>query len=176
MKFLYFIFLGKIRQKTCLVTFQIEKQHFQTIKTWIKKTGEKLAFFQRGQSIVSAKIMKFLYLFFLGKIRQKKCLVTFQIENQHFQTIKTWIKKTVQKFAIFQRGQSSVSAKIMKFLYFFILGKIRQKTCFQRGQSIVSAKIMEFLYHFFLSKIRQKTCLVTFQIENQHFQTIKTWI
>ena len=127
MKSLYFFFLGKIRKKKCLVTFQIENQHLQTIKTWIEKTVEKLAIFQRGQSIVSAKIMKFLYFFFLGKIRKKTCLVTFQIENQHLQTIKTWIKKNC-KIGIFKkRGQSMVLAKINKFLYLFISGKTGQE-------------------------------------------------
>ena len=111
------------------------------------KSVEKLAIFQRGQSIVSAKIMKFLYFFFLGKIRQKTCLVTFQIENQHFQTIKTWIKKNSQNWH-FSKGNSA---------------------CFR-------PKLSNFFISFFQVRYVKKKCFVTFYIENQHFQTIKTWI
>ena len=161
MKSLYFFFLSKIRKKKVIGNVLYRKLAFLEYKNNDLKKSKNLHFSRGGQSMsrkicISRKglVHAFgqnckisLFLLFLGKKRQKKCLVTLQIENQHFQTIKTWIKKTVEELAIFQRGQSIVSAKIMKFLYFFFLGKIRQKTC-----------------------------LVTFQIENKHFQTIKTWI
>ena len=72
MKFLYFFFLDKIRQIRVFGDVLDRKLPFLDYKNMDLKKVAKLAFFQRGKSMVSAKIMKFLYLFFLGKIRQKK--------------------------------------------------------------------------------------------------------
>ena len=91
MKFVYFIFLGKIRKKTYLVTFQIENQHFQTMKTWIKKKSQNWQFSKGVSPWLQPKLISFYICSFQVRQAKKKSFVTFQIENQHFQTIKTMI-------------------------------------------------------------------------------------
>ena len=79
--------------------------------------------------MVLAKIMKSLYIFFLGKIRQRKVIGNDLYGKLAFLDYKKQWFKTVEKFAFLQPGYSMVLTKIMKSLYFFFLGKIRQKKC-----------------------------------------------
>ena len=73
--------------------------------------------------------MKFFYFFFLGKICQKNVfgnvldrkLAFLDYKNMHLKKSQNW------HFAFLQRGWSMVFAKIMKSVYFFFLGKTRQK-------------------------------------------------
>ena len=54
--------------------------------------------------MVSAKSMKFSYLFFLGKIRQKKVFGNVLDRKLPFLDYKNMDLKKVAKLAIFQRG------------------------------------------------------------------------
>ena len=49
------------------------------------------------------KLSNFLSSFFQVRYGKKKCFVRFYIENQHFQVIKTWMKKS-RKMANFPKG------------------------------------------------------------------------
>lgn len=71
--------------------FRLQKHRFQIV--------EKFAFFQRGLSMVVVKVLKFPYPF-QAKEAKRKCLVTFQKDNQSFETVKTSISK-IRKFSLF---------------------------------------------------------------------------
>ena len=101
------------------MTFLIDKQPFQTIKTSIFKSHKICIFF--------VKNCKFSQVFFLVKICQINCLVTFYIEKQAFQTIETLITKS-RKICIFPKGPWFFS-KIAIFLIFsFYLKNGEQKS------------------------------------------------
>ena len=167
------------------------------------KKSQNWHFSQRGQSMVLAKIIKILYFFFLGKIRPKKVFGNVLDRKLAFLDYKNMDFKKVAKLAIFQRGQPMVSTKIMKFLYLFFLGKIRQKKVFgnvldrklafldytnmdlkkvaklaflQRGQPMVLAKIMKFLYVFFLGNTRQKKVFANVQDRKLAFLHYKNMV
>ena len=130
----------------CLVILSIGKQAFYTIKTSIIKV-EKIAFLQRGQSIVLVKNLKFFQVFILAKQERKRCWSIFFTGKKSFQTKKITFKY-VKKYCIFPKR---------------LVRGFRQK--FEIFQSF-----------YFIKKKARKMCFTIFSIEKQSFQTIKILI
>ena len=149
---LLFCIRAKYFKTKCFVTFWLGNQLFQTRKTSIQKS-KKLVFFQRGKSMVFGQKLESLFLFrFSAKESKTKCFVTFQIENQPFQTKNTRFKKSKTciflNFAFFQKGQSMVFGQKQKSLFLFS----------------------------FSAKYSKTKCYVSLQKEIQPLQTTKIWI
>ena len=132
------------------MTFQVDKQPFQTIKTSIYKV-KKFAFFKRGYSMVFVKNCNFSHLFFLVKISQRKVFGPVLHREISFLDDKNIDQKKGVKFAFFQRGPIKISP------WFF-------------------SKIVIFVIRFFYSRKGEQKRFMALQIDKQPLQTIKTSI
>ena len=127
--------------------------------------------------MVFVKNCKFSQVFFLVKICQINCLVTFYIEKQAFQTIETLITKS-RKICIFPKGPWFFSKIVIFLIFSFYLKNGEQKSLmtfyigkqafldyknmvlnksqyciFQSCQSMCFVKNCNFAYSFFKVKI-----------------------
>ena len=113
-----FLFTFSVKQSktSCFVTFTIDNLPIQTRKTLILKS-RKLAFFQRGKSMVFGQKQETMFLFsFFANQSKTKCFVSLQIEIQPFKTKNASIQKS-RKLAFFQRGQSMVFGQKLEILF-----------------------------------------------------------
>ena len=90
-----------------------KKQKFQK--------DEKSGFFQRGQSMVLVKNLKFSMLLFLARSTTKMCLTLLQKDKKRFYTIKKQKVKKVEKSGFFPRGLVHGLGKKFEFFFFFLL-------------------------------------------------------
>ena len=92
-----------------------KKQKFQKV--------EKSGFFQRGQSMVLVKNLKFSMLLFLARSTTKMCLTLLQKDKKRFYTIKNKKVKKVEKSGFFPRGLVHGFGKKFEFFFsFFTVG------------------------------------------------------
>ena len=111
-----FSFSVKQSETRCFLTFWIEDLPIQTRKTLILKS-RKLAFFQRGQSMIFGQKQETMVLFsFSAKQSKTKCFVSLQIEIQPFKTKNASIQKS-GKLAFFQGGQSMAFGQKLELLF-----------------------------------------------------------
>ena len=136
------------------MTFQIETQPFQAIKTTNSKRGKICSFLKGVSPWFWSKICVFLPCVFQIKQVHKRSFMIFQIKNQPFKTIKITNKKEA-KFAFLLKDQL-VYGFGQKFEFFY------------------SLFLIFCLFHslFFRSNTLKKSFMM-FYIENQPFQTIK---
>ena len=125
-----FFFFARSASKMCLTLFQKVKKRFQTIKNRKFKKSKKSGFFQRGQSMVLVKNLKFFSSFYCRLNRPGKRLLIFQKGKRRFFYSEIKVKK-VEILVFFQRGQSIVFTKKLKFFHLFIFGKIGQENVFE---------------------------------------------
>ena len=122
----YLLFLAMQLKTKCFETFQIENQPCQTRKHRFKKV-ENLTFFQGVQQTVFGRKWGSLFLFCIrAKYFETKCLVTFWLKNQPFQSRKISIQKS-KKLAFFQRGKSVVFGQNWKVCSFFVFQQSNPK-------------------------------------------------
>ena len=91
-----------------------KKQKFQKV--------EKSGFFQRGQSMVLVKNLKFSMLLFLARSTTKMCLTLLQKDKKRFYTIKNRKLRKSKNQDFSQGGQSMVLVKNLNFFSFFTVG------------------------------------------------------
>ena len=99
-----------------------KKQKFQKV--------EKSGFFQRGQSMVLVKNLKFSMLLFLARSTTKMCLTLFQKDKKRFYTIKNRKLRKSKNQDFSQGGQSMVLVKNLNFFSFFYCRLNRPGKCF----------------------------------------------
>ena len=109
--------IKKIRQQNGFGVILESKKSFLDYKKQRVKKVKKSGFFQRSQSMVWVKNLKYSYVvvFFFARSASKMCLTLFQKVKKHFQTIKNRKFKKSKKSGFFQRGQSMVLVKNLKF-------------------------------------------------------------
>ena len=103
------------------MTFQVDKQPFQTIKTSIYKV-KKFAFFKRGQSMVFVKKCNFGHSFFLVKMYRIKVFGTVLHREKGSLDDKNIDQKKTQNLH-FSKGVSPwfLSKIVMVHIFFFSL-------------------------------------------------------
>ena len=125
--------------------FQIEKTHFQEIKTTCSKSRKIDIFSKRLTHGFARKLVIFPTYIFQTIQARKTCFMIFYNKKTHFQAIKTRSSKS-RKIDIFPKGLTHGFAQ----------------------------KLAIFRTYFFQTIQARKTCFMIFYNEKTHFQAIKT--
>ena len=125
-----FIFLARSTSKMCLTLFQQVKKAFLDYKKQKFQKVEKSGFFQRGQSMVLVKNLKFFHVSIFGKTNQRNVFDVILESQKSFLDYEKQKVKKVEKSGFFQRGQAMVLVKNLKFFHVFIFEKTNHQNVF----------------------------------------------